>query len=66
MLADNLTAIQKEIDLHLAAVRVEWLRLATADFDPGERKKIRDQIAHQETNLMILLERKWALQRDQI
>jgi hypothetical protein len=65
-LADNLTDIQKDIDLHLDAIRVDWLRLATADFDRLERKRIRDQITQQEADLMILLERKWALERDQM
>jgi hypothetical protein len=65
-LADNLTDIQKDIDLHLDAIRVDWLRLATADFDRLERKRIRDQITQQEADLMILLERKWAMERDQM
>jgi hypothetical protein len=65
-LADNLTDIQRDIDLHLDAIRVDWLRLATADFDRLERKRIRDHITQQEADLMILLERKWAMERDQM
>ena len=65
-MADNLTDIQRDIDLHLDAIRVDWLRLATADFDRLERKRIRDHITQQEADLMILLERKWAMERDQM
>jgi hypothetical protein len=57
--------IQRDIDHQLNAIRVQWLRLATADFDAVERKKIRNQITTDETRLMTLLESKWALQAKQ-
>ena len=61
----ELAQIQREIDDELEAIRVQWLRLATADFDAVERKKIRNQITNDETRLMTLLESKWALQAKQ-
>jgi hypothetical protein len=61
----ELAQIQRGIDDQLEAIRVQWLRLATADFDAVERKKIRNQITTDETRLMTLLESKWALQAKQ-
>ena len=61
----ELAQIQREIDDELEAIRGQWLRLATADFDAVERKKIRNQITNDETRLMTLLESKWALQAKQ-
>jgi len=64
MSKDELGQIQNEIDDYLENNRVEWLRLATAGFDPEERRRIREGIASSEAGLMSLLERKWAFQRD--
>jgi len=61
---DELAQVQRDIDEQVEAIRICWLRLATADFDPKDRKAIRDQIASNEDYLMDLLERKWALQRN--
>ncbi|WP_074817628.1 MULTISPECIES: hypothetical protein [Bradyrhizobium] len=61
----ELAQIQRDIDDQLEAIRVQWLRLATADFEAVERKKIRSQITTDETRLMTLLESKWALQAKQ-
>ena len=61
----ELAQIQTDIDDRLEAIRVQWLRLATADFDAVERKKIRNQIGADETRLITLLENKWALQAKQ-
>jgi len=60
---DELAQVQKDIDEQLERIRIGWLRLATADFDPEERKRIRDGILSNEDQLMVLLERKWALRR---
>jgi uncharacterized protein GlcG (DUF336 family) len=62
MLNTELARIQRGIDERLEAIRVQWLRLATADFDAVERKKIRDQIAADEARLLAFLENKWRLQ----
>jgi hypothetical protein len=61
---DELAQVQKDIDEQLESIRIGWLRLATADFDPEERKRIRDGILSNEDQLMVLLERKWALRRN--
>ena len=61
---DELAQVQKDIDEQLERIRIGWLRLATADFDPEERKRIRDGIMSNEDQLMVLLERKWALRRN--
>ena len=61
---DELAQVQRDIDEQVEAIRIGWSRLATADFDPKDRKAIRDQIASNEDYLMDLLERKWALQRN--
>ena len=61
---DELAQVQKDIDDQLERIRIGWLRLATADFDPEERKRIRDGILSNEDQLMVLLERKWALRRN--
>jgi len=61
---DELAQVQKDIDEQLERIRIDWLRLATADFDPEERKRIRDGIMSNEDQLMVLLERKWALRRN--
>jgi hypothetical protein len=61
---DELAQVQKDIDEQLERIRIGWLRLATADFDPEERKGIRDGILSNEDQLMVLLERKWALRRN--
>jgi hypothetical protein len=61
---DQLAQVQRDIDEQLEAVHVDWLRLATAPFDPEERNRIRDEITSNENYLMDLLERKWALQRN--
>jgi hypothetical protein len=61
---DELAQVQKDIDEQLERIRIGWLRLATADFDPEERKRIRDGILSNEDQLMVLLERKWALRRN--
>jgi hypothetical protein len=64
MLDDDLAQVQKDIDEQLETMRIGWLRLATADFGPEERKRIRDGIMSNENQLMVLLERKWALRRN--
>ena len=61
---DELAQVQKDIDEQLERIRIGWLRLATADFEPEERKRIRDGILSNEDQLMVLLERKWALRRN--
>jgi len=61
---DDLAQLQNEIDEQLEKMRVDWIRLATADFDMEERKRIRDRITSNEDQLIILLERKWALRRN--
>ena len=61
---DELAQVQRGINEQVEATRIGWLRLATADFDPKDRKTIRDEIAANEECLMDLLERKWALQRN--
>ena len=61
---DELAQVQKDIDEQLERIRIGWLRLATADFDPEERQRIRDGIMSNEDRLMVLLERKWALRRN--
>ena len=61
---DVLAQVQNDIDEQLEKIRIGWLRLATADFDPEERKRIRDGILSNEDQLMVLLERKWALRRN--
>jgi hypothetical protein len=61
---DELAQVQKDIGEQLERIRIDWLRLATADFDPEERKRIRDGIMSNEDQLMVLLERKWALRRN--
>ena len=61
---DELAQVQKDIDEQLERIRIGWLRLATADFDPEERKRLRDGILSNEDQLMVLLERKWALRRN--
>ena len=61
---DELAQVQKDIDEQLERIRIGWLGLATADFDPEERKRIRDGIMSNEDQLMVLLERKWALRRN--
>jgi hypothetical protein len=61
---DELAQVQNDIDEQLEKIRIGWLRLATADFDPEERKRIRDGILSNEDQLMVLLERKWALRRN--
>ena len=61
---DELAQVQNDIDEQLEKIRIGWLRLATADFDPEERKRIRDGIMSYEDQLMVLLERKWALRRN--
>lgn len=61
---DDLNRVQGEIDGQLEKIRIDWVRLATADFDPGERKKIRAGIMSNEDQLMVSLERKWALRRN--
>lgn len=60
---DELAQVQRDIDEQVEAIRIGWLKLATADFDPKDKKASRDQIASNEDYLMDLLERKWALQR---
>ena len=60
---DELAQVQKDIDDQLERIHIGWLRLATADFDPEERKRVRDGIMTDEDQLMDLLERKWALRR---
>lgn len=62
---DELAQVQRDVDEQVVAIRVGWLKLATADFDPKDRKAIRDQIAVNEDHLMDLLERKWALRQNQ-
>ena len=59
----ELVQVQSEIDEQLETINIGWLRLATADFEPDERKKIRDGITSNEDLLMDLLERKLALRR---
>lgn len=61
---EELAQVQKDIDEQLERIRIGWLRLATADFDPEERKRIRGGILSNEDQLMVLLERKWALRRN--
>jgi len=61
---DDLNRVQREIDEQLEKMRIGWVRLATADFDPEERKKIRERIISNEDQLMVSLERKWALRRN--
>jgi hypothetical protein len=64
-MSDNdLNRVQGEIDEQLEKMRIGWVRLATADFDPEERKEIRDGIRSNEDQLMVSLERKWALRRN--
>ena len=60
---DELAQTQKDVDEQLERIHIGWLRLATADFDPEERKRVRDAIMTDEDQLMDLLERKWALRR---
>lgn len=60
---DELAQVQSDIDEQVEAIRIGWLKLATADFDPKDRKTIRDEITSNEDYLTDLLERKWALQR---
>ncbi len=60
---DELAQVQVDIDEQVEAIRIGWLKLATADFDPKDRKTIRDGITSNEDCLMDLLERKWALHR---
>lgn len=64
MLDDDLVQVQKDIDQQLEKMRTGWLRLATSDFDPEERKRIRGEIMSNEERLMVLLEHKWALRRN--
>ena len=59
----ELVQVPSEIDEQLETINIGWLRLATADFEPDERKKIRDRITSNEDRLMYLLERKLALRR---
>lgn len=59
----ELVQVQSEIDEQLETINIGWLRLATADFEPEERKRIRDGITSNEDRLMDLLERKLALRR---
>ena len=61
---DDLNRVQREIDEQLEKMHIGWVRLATADFDPEERKKIRERIISTEDQLMVSLERKWALRRN--
>ena len=61
---DELAQVQKDIDEQLERIRIGWLRLATADFDPEERKRIRDGILSNEDQLMVSLEQKWALRQN--
>ena len=60
---DELTQVQNSIDEQLETIKIGWLRLATADFEPEKRKRIRDGITSNEDQLMDLLERKLALRR---
>jgi len=60
---DELTQVQNCIDEQLESINIGWLRLATADFESEERKRIRDGITSNEDQLMGLLERKLALRR---
>ena len=62
----ELAKTQRSIDDQLEAIRVQWLRLATADFDAVEREKIRNQIATDETRLLTLLESKWGFEPNRI
>lgn len=58
---EELAQVQSEIDEQLENINIAWLRLATADFEAKERRRIRDGITSNEDQLMDLLERKWAL-----
>ena len=58
---NDLAQLQNAIDEQLDKARIGWIRLATADFGLNERTAIRDGINSNETLLMALLERKWAL-----
>ena len=60
---DELTQVQNGIDEQLESINIGWLRLATADFESEERKRIRDGITSNEDQLMDFLERKLALRR---
>ena len=60
----ELVQVQSEIDEQLETIKIGWLQLATADFEPEERKRIRDGITSNEDRLMDLLERKLALRRN--
>jgi len=42
----NLLRYKRGIDDQLEAIRVQWLRLVTADFDALERKEVRNQITN--------------------
>lgn len=61
---EELARVQRDIDEQVEGVHAGWLRLTTADFDPKDRKRIRDEIAAKEDYLIDLLERKWAVQRN--
>jgi hypothetical protein len=59
----ELAQVQRDINGQLETISAGWLRLATADFEPEERKRIRDGITSNEDQLMDLFERKLALRR---
>jgi len=60
---DELAQVQNNINGKLETINIAWLKLATADFEPDERKRIRDGIMSNEDQLMDLLEHKLALRR---
>lgn len=57
----ELAKIQKEIDEHSTAKRLDWLRLAREWMPPAERNDLLKALTSDAPYLRELLDRKWAL-----
>ena len=61
MLQPELEKLQRDIDALREATRLDWEALATKQLPPALRLHMRRAIIARDTELYVLLEKKWAL-----